>query len=490
MALAPFFSRIFSAVGKHVGVSRESLSKALGGTRVGVTCAEHPSQNERAIAEMSVNLAARLYPFLAINTPNEELRKQLINLAESINPRIEVSAGSPPEFTVGIGAIAGDRAVHAASSGWVAEVTTGKMPSEGPTNPYSSAAAAALAWSEIFRRVFLHQYSDQDVRVSLLDYGETTGRDLELSELSVGEVLFVGVGAVGNAAIWAMSRDLATSGHLTLIDHETLSLSNLQRYVLGTMSDIEQPKVNLAAKILGGSRLETRVSQLTLEEHGTAAKNCPTICISLDNIEGRRAAQALLPRLIVNGWTGEGSLGASWHEFDNGQACLACLYHPHGEGLSIVQQAARAFGLSEERAIQLWLTRAPLDGEERRRAAKKLGVHASVLAPWRKRPIGDLYTDIVCGAVPIDLPGVKNVEVVPLAHQSVLAGVMMAAELLKRTNKSLSTLSQREPLVAWEDVLRKPPQQWRRPRGRERGCICGDAVYQEVYRAKWRNISL
>jgi len=490
MALAPFYSRIFSAVGKHVGVSRDSLSKALGKTRVGIICAKAPSQNERIIAEMSVNLAARLYPSLAISTPDSDLRKQLVMLAESINPRIEISADASPELTVGIGAAAGERAVYASSSGWVAEVTMEFLNSDGPTNPYSSAAAAALAWSEVFRRVFLHQSNAHDVRISLLDYGETTGRDLELDGLSIGDVLFVGVGAVGNAAIWSMSRDPKTKGRLTLLDHETLSLSNLQRYVLGTMADIDKPKVNIAAQLLEGTQFETKVSQITLEEHGVEATCCPAICISLDNVGGRRAAQALLPRLIVNGWTGEGSLGASWHKFDNGQACLACLYHPHSEGLSIVQQAARAFGLKEERALQLWLTRAPLDSEERRRAAKKLGVHSSVLAAWREKPIGDLYTDIVCGAVPIDLPGVQNVEVVPLAHQSVLAGVIMAAELLKRTNESLSTLSQREPLVAWEDVLRKPPQQWRRPRGREQGCICGDATYQEVYRAKWNGVSV
>jgi len=47
--------------------------------------------------------------------------------------------------------------------------------------------------------------------------------------------------------------------------------------------------------------------------HGIQAE---TICISVDNASTRRAAQALLPKLIINGWTGDQSLGASWHVLD------------------------------------------------------------------------------------------------------------------------------------------------------------------------------
>ena len=99
--------------------------------------------------------------------------------------------------------------------------------------------------------------------------------------------------------------------------------------------------------------------------------------------------------------------------------------------------------------------------------------------------MGDLYTDVVCGAVPLDLGGVGRVETVPLAHQSVMAGALMAAELVKRTQPKLSALSQAEPLVSWDDVLQTPPPIWRKPRAREAGCICGDHVYQNVYHKKW-----
>ncbi|WP_263379545.1 HesA/MoeB/ThiF family protein [Granulicella paludicola] len=487
MALAPFFGRIYSAVGKHVSATRDGLSKALSATRVGLICGDHLSRNSQMIAEMSINLAARLYPIIAI-TASEPQRVRLQEIARAINPKIEFCDESPGELTVAVGISGPPRSINVSASGWVAELRSVFQAEEGPVNPYAATAAAALAWSEVFRRVFLQRSADRDVSLSLLDFTESSGKNLPLSAASIGEVLFVGVGAVGNAAIWAMSRDEVTSGSLTLVDHETVSLSNLQRYTLAETSDVDEPKVVLAERILRSSHFSVKSIQSTLQGYVANGHQLPTTCISLDNVDGRRTGQALLPRLLVNGWTGDGSLGASWHAFDNGQACLACLYHPHGQGLSAVQQAAMAFGLKEERAVQLWLTRSPLSGEERRHAAKKLGVPPNALVAWKDRPLAELYTDVVCGAVPIDLPGVKNVEVVPLAHQSVLAGALMAAELLKRTQPALSDLAQKEPLISWDDVLQAPPKSWLRPRPRELGCICGDPVYQEVYRERWRNV--
>ena len=105
--------------------------------------------------------------------------------------------------------------------------------------------------------------------------------------------------------------------------------------------------------------------------------------------------------------------------------------------------------------------------------------------PWRGKSLGDLYTDVVCGAVPLDVRGVGRVETVPLAHQSALAGILMAAELLKRTRPELAALSQPEPLVSWDNVLQAAPGIWRKPRAREIGCICGDPDYQAIYAQKW-----
>jgi hypothetical protein len=117
-----------------------------------------------------------------------------------------------------------------------------------------------------------------------------------------------------------------------------------------------------------------------------------------------------------------------------------------------------------------------------------MGVSREVLGRWRGKSLGELYTDVVCGAVPISLPISHRVETVPLAHQSALAGILMAAELVKRTSPELNALSQQEPLVSWDDILSQPPDVWLKPRAREKGCICGDEDYQLIYRDKWERM--
>jgi hypothetical protein len=486
MALAPFFDRIYGAVGGHLSASRESLVASLAEITVGLKCGEHHSLNDEWIAELSTNMMARLYPRLAIMGP-AKLSSHLKELASSINPAIEFAESSPLLTTLCIGLAVDEGSLFPSASGWVARLGHSVRHGKSVPNPYAASAAAALACAELFRRCFLKTSPEDDVSVSLLDFTETGGADEKLRLGVLDEVAFVGAGAIGNAALWALSRHANLRGKIWIIDPEDLTLLNLQRYVLGTIADVARPKVCLAEDALRGA-LSVHPSKMTLEKffelRGRA--DVPTICISVDNVAGRRSAQGFLPRLVVNGWTGDQGLGASWHIFSRDAACLACLYHPHGQGLSATEQAARALGLTPDRATLLWVTRQPLSQEDIRTAARSLGVSEDKLEPWRNKPIGELYTDLVCGAMPLDLTGVGKLETVPLVHQSALAGILMAAELVKRSDRKLAARSQQEALVSWDDILRPPPKLWRKPRAREVGCICGDSDYQTVYRSKWR----
>jgi len=486
LALAPFFERIYGAIGGHLSVSRESLITSLSEASIGLSCGNHLTSNDKWIAELATNMLARLYPRLAISGP-DPFSSKLRELAAKINPEIEFATESPDETTICISVGASEAALYPNSSGWVARLSHSYRNRKGPANPYAAATAAAFACAELFRRVFLKASSEQDVSVSLLDFSRDGGVDLELLQSSVGDVLVAGLGAVGNAAVWSLARHRNLQGRLWLVDEEELTLLNLQRYVLGTLADVSQPKVQLAQDALRKTELSIEPSKMTLEDfvQGRGSMDIATICISVDNVASRRSAQALLPKLIVNGWTGDQGLGASWHVFSRDAACLACLYHPHGQGRSATEQAARALGLSFDRATFLWVTRQPLSQEDLRTAAQSLGVVEEKLEPWRNKSLGDLYTDLVCGTMPLDVTGVGRLEMVPLVHQSVLAGVLMAAELVKRTDRKLSALSEVEPLVSWDDILRPPPTLWTKPRPRETGCICGDSDYQTVYRSKW-----
>jgi hypothetical protein len=486
MALAPFFERVLGALGGHLAISRESLDEILGSVTVGIECGKTLSQNDQWIAELSVNLLARLYPRLFVLGP-EAVCAKLQALALHINPQIEFVSRPHDAFAISLGSAGQEGSIYPKASGWVARLEHARSRRSGPTNPYSSAAAATFACAELFRRAFLKTPIEPDAAVSLLNFDATTGADLEFSGCDLGQVLFVGAGAVGNAALWTLGRDDQSRGHFELVDAEVVELSNLQRYVLADYADINASKVAIGVRTLAHTHFKATAHPTTLEEFAQYPQNrtIPVTVISVDNIEGRRAAQALLPRLIVNGWTGGQSLGASWHVFSRDAACLACLYQPRGKGPSAIDQAAQALGLPMERTALLWVTHQPLAHADIHTAATTLGLEESVLQPWLGKSLGDLYTNIICGAVPLDVKGIGKLEMVPLAHQSALAGILMVAELVKRSSPDLMKLSQREPLVAWDDILKPSPRLRPKPRAREPGCICGDPDYQRVYRDKW-----
>jgi hypothetical protein len=486
VAFAPFFERVYGALGGHLAVSRESLTSVLENVTVGIRIGRNPGQNDLWIAELSTNLLARLYPRLAISG-SEKHCSEFREVALKINPNIEITKDAPGHTSICVGSAVDDDAIFPRASGWVASVQHVPSKTGGPSNPYAAGIAAAMGCAELFRRVFLKTGAEQDVSLSLLKFDKNTGDNLELKPMDVGNVLFVGVGAVGNAALWAIGRHTKIEGRFWLVDPEKVELSNLQRYVLTAYSDVGRLKVQLGEAAVAATGLLVEINECALDQFTDlhSSSDIPTTVITIDNMDGRRSAQALLPRLIVNGWTGDQALGASWHLFSRDAACLACLYHPHGQGASATDQAAKAFGLEPDRAALLWVTRKPLSDEDIRTAAHTLGVDEEVLVAWRGKPLGELYTDVVCGAVPLDVKGVGRLEMVPLAHQSAMAGIFAAAELLKRTQPELAALSQTEPLISWDNVLQSTPAIWTKPRAREPGCICGDADYQKVYQKKW-----
>jgi hypothetical protein len=335
--------------------------------------------------------------------------------------------------------------------------------------------------------VFLGVGTEKPLRFSLLDFQTDSGIALHLEAVDLGSIILAGAGAVGNAALWALGRHTTLSGKVLVVDPERIELSNLQRYVLAMHNDVGQKKVLIAEKALRGTALSVEQKQTALERLVDSEESplIPTIVVSVDNVSGRRVAQALLPRMVISGWTSEQGLGASWHQLSREAACLACLYHPKGPGLSQTEQAARVLGIPHATVADLWISGKPLTDNHIRTAAEALGVPPKTLERWQGKSLNDFYTDVICGAVPLDLKGVGTLETVPLAHQSALAGILMAAEMIKRADAALTESSQPEPLVSWDNVLQEAPSIWRKPRPREAGCICTDVDYQNAYRTKW-----
>jgi len=462
------------------------------------------SPEGRLTLSLSVNLAARIYPRISITgtgAGSADLSAELQAVARAINPQItldEQTRGASAYIVVGkTNTRARCPTVYLGSDGWVVKISTVKAMSSGRTNnPFAAGAAACFGAANIFRALFKNQLEsaalDAPWEMSLLDFEPNNGHPANppLSSIAIGEVHLVGLGAIGNGTVWALSKLKDCRGTLVLVDHEHIELSNLQRYVLATQADDQCLKVDMARKTFAGSSLNVQVEPLRWAEYLPRRKNwhLERVLVAVDTAEVRRGIQASLPKWIANAWTQPGDLGLSRHNFLDNGACLMCLYLPPGPQKHFDQLVAEAIGLP---TALLEVRRLLFTGEGLTRGfielisnALKIDVQALLL--FEGKPLRVFYSQAVCGGIILSLTkGAvrQNVEV-PMAFQSALAGILLAAELVADVGAirgvhlpTKTTIDLLKPLGTY---LSFPHQKHMSGK-----CVCQDADFVAAYRAKY-----
>src|ERR1044072_3998855 len=273
MALANFFDKAAVAAAQALqGVDYASLSASLEERVIGVAFDDSAvTRPEGKLAlELAINLLTRLYPRIAIlpdGARAEVAVESLVVVAHSINPEIEISADAAAVAAVlaagGSEVKMSAPVVYMGSDGWVARISSKAPVGSGDSlNPFGSGAAACFGAANIFRLLFGAHLpggeGDQAFFLSLLGYDPRSSEPYNpsLKPVDLGESHLVGLGAVGNGAVWALARVPELSGVLHLIDHETVELSNLQRYVLTTQGDVDGHKALLAPRQFAGTKVE------------------------------------------------------------------------------------------------------------------------------------------------------------------------------------------------------------------------------------------
>ena len=109
--------------------------------------------------------------------------------------------------------------------------------------------------------------------------------------LWASRVLLVGLGGLGSPI--AMYLAASGVGHLVLVDHDAVDLSNLQRQIVHTTEALGEPKVRSAARTLAALNPEVRVDTVdralageTLARQAAAAD---VVVEATDSFEARRA---------------------------------------------------------------------------------------------------------------------------------------------------------------------------------------------------------
>jgi hypothetical protein len=492
MALADFYARGALAASQVLaGFDEQAFAAKLGATPVGLAFdAETVASGEgAALIDMLVGLLARLYPTLAIDPAHATA----IDLARQVNPGIDIAA--PDRATIGVAVGPTDRrfttTVFAGSDGWDALIDDTRPQAVGASaNPMGAGAAACLAAGAIFRVVFGEGSVDSALRLSawLGDSGAAPD-EAPAENWQIGEVVLVGAGAIGNGAVWALSRAPAR-GHVHIVDDEPIDLGNLQRYVLAMRGDEHAVKADLAAAQFTGDALTATPHPQSwgafVTEHGYRWQQA---LLALDSAQARRDVQGSLPRHIVNAWTQPGDLGVSNHSAFGGQgACVACLYLPDAAAQNEDELVAGALAIPHrlQEVRTLLHTGAGVDPGLLADVAAGLGQPVEEVMRFAGQPVRDLYVRGVCGGalLPLGRAGRPDDAVhVPLAHQSALAGVLLAAAAVRQAVESPPKVTR----VTRLNVLRPVGVSLNQP-ARRRGdgrCLCEDPDFLAAYQAKW-----
>jgi hypothetical protein len=502
MALADFFDRTAVAASQILlGYDDAAFRRLVGTTAVGLAFGPELTENEgRHAADMAIRLLARLYPTIVLYAaPGAEAFADVLgDLARSINPKIDVARAGATAKTIVFGKLASlpstaTSLVYAGSNGWDALVSlTGALQFGGSSNPFGAGAAAAIACADVFATIFggTSPCGPSDLTLSTLEGApRATALRRQASEVEFAGAVLIGLGAIGNAVIWALSRSGAR-GEIHVVDDEPVDLSNLQRYVLAEHNDIAEPKTVVALHHLGGSLRGVPHPQDFATFTATEGYRWDQAIVALDSADGRRSVQASLPRRIVNAWTQLEDLGVSNHgTFGGPGACLACLYLPRDVVPSDHEVVAAALRIPDRvtEVKDLLHNGQPVPDDMLAMIVENFAIVDADIEMFRGKPIRELYSRGLCGGALIPLEAVGQTTRrrmhVPVAHQSALAGILLGAAAIRQAvaGDSDETLQTRIDLRT-----RLSPYLTLPVLADETGrCICRDRLYVATYREKY-----
>lgn len=516
MALPPYIGRVSNAIGAVASISSQALAELLGSVRVRVDFAGQVAEDAAATAgaQLLTNLLARLYPTIEFTGPSSTV-DAAVHLAERINPNIDIVNGPGPDdervAAIHYGSVdPSEFSVSVAAAGWAAYVNEQPATDQLP-NPFSALAAGCLGAAEIFREVFTANLGERSRRHSargsldLVTLGTAGGTpSIDISGVNLGSVHLAGAGAIGEAAVLALAES-GTTGTLTIVDPEKIDLSNLQRYVLATVEDVGTVKVDLAVRTLRTRSWDAIGVESAWGQDDRSWPGQQVVLVALDTARDRLGVAAGVHARVYNAYTQPADIGWSRHERFGDEPCLACLYYPQHVQPSEDEVVASALRQPRLRVLSYFATNTPVGAplpfvnpvadlpvptDASRWTTTSLlddlistGVISFADAPaWAGRTIGQLYTEGICGggvvATGINL---EDRAVMPLAHQSALAGVMLALQPVVAAVPDL-TICRPAGVEGRLDLNRGLPQIAARARQRTPGCICFDPVFQAARR--------
>jgi hypothetical protein len=296
--------------------------------------------------------------------------------------------------------------------------------------------------------------------------------------IDVGHAYLAGAGAIGNGFLWA-ARHLNFCGRLEIVDDDSVSSGNLNRQIWFHPDDIGHPKVDqLAAKAQPSFRqleLVPRRSRLQNLPERTDGPWLRRLIIAVDSRRARRELQNEFPGEVFDASTTDiREIVLHHHRQPTALACLSCIYEPDAEEFSREQHIAAHLGVSVD------------DVRSERISDRSAALIASrfprVRAPDITGMAYDSFFKTLCSEGQLAPLADKRI-VAPFAFVSVLAGTMLALEIVRR----LGSGSSDSDFNYWRLSPWHPPFGRRRiVRPRQAGCtFCGRPTMTKLNAKLW-----
>lgn len=288
-----------------------------------------------------------------------------------------------------------------------------------------------------------------------------------------------GAGAIGNGFLWA-ARHLDLRGQLDIADDDRVSSGNLNRQIWFNADDIGLPKVDrLAARAqplfprLTLVPRRCRLQDLSEKSDGPWLRR---LIVAVDSRRARRQLQNEFPGEVFDASTTDIREVVLHHHAQPGaHACLSCIYEPDDEELSREQHIAEHLGVSVEDVRSERISAAVAEII----AARFPGLIAAEVT-------GTAYDTLfkrLCAESQLRTLAGRTI-VAPFAFVSVLAGTLLALEIVRR----LGAVGSARDFNYWRVSPWHPPIGRRRTlRPRQPGCaFCGNPLFRNVNEALWR----
>jgi hypothetical protein len=463
MALAKYFSKDLLAINRLVNTDQSILTERLNSSVVTVAFDENAVSTFEGCCglELIIRILSRLYPRIKIIDLSKKANIKVIelsNLAKKINSNIEFPDNNTDEDVYIVAGYTDKKLtskgiiIYYGSENWISKYSNNKIQYFGNTkNPFGCGIAASIVASNVFRHIFKeYLFSptlDSEFEFSVYSLStDIQDNNPPFTQVVFDDVVIVGIGAVGNGLIWALSNIENLSGKIQLVDNESISISNLQRYILFEENDEKRIKVEIAKRFFNQKELNVSVSKGKwsdyVKERGDYNIQC--VAVGIDNKKDRIGIQSTLPNIIFNAFTEDNSIGITRHKDFNKSACLSCSYVPLRKERDYINEVADNCNISNEANLvkAYYNLNLPVDQPIPNSnlesllgtIAKANGINIDELAQFNGMKLEQFYSDFVCGGIKLHVSKIgtkiKNVDA-PLAFQSTMAGILLASELVK-----------------------------------------------------------